>query len=245
MSGHGDSTKGGAGGAGRQPGDRRAWPRGWRPGSPFRRDKGETVHSLADCGNQVLLLVGMETGEAPAVAGASAGAQQNLFLVVPGRGDAVHHRRHVFAVRRPASWPTRNPLENWQWAVGVLLSSRSRWRRTPPMPAYGKPQRAADRSLWRWFRENTQRQVDRGGRREHRRLLGLTVALALHRAQHRHRQPAVGCGRHPGDRRAAGGGGGVRGDRGQGDAGGAGIDPRRQEMRRFLQARPRSPRSTA
>ena len=61
----------------------------------------ETVHSLADCGNQLLLLLGMKQAQARRLAGLSARLRQgDLFLVVPGRADAVHRRRHVLALRR-------------------------------------------------------------------------------------------------------------------------------------------------
>ena len=63
----------------------------------------EAVHSLADCGNQILLLFGIRQAKKPPSAGLSARLWQGrLFLVVSRRLDAVQRRRHVLAVRRPA-----------------------------------------------------------------------------------------------------------------------------------------------
>ena len=59
----------------------------------------EALHSFADCGNQVLLLVGMQQAQEAADAGPPDGLRTcRLFLVDDGRRAPFQHRRAVFGL---------------------------------------------------------------------------------------------------------------------------------------------------
>src|SRR3546814_6196203 len=66
----------------------------------FQRDAGRNRALGGRLRQPAVAAAGDEAGQAAAVAGLPAGLRLgNLFLVVPGGGDAVHRRRHVLAVR--------------------------------------------------------------------------------------------------------------------------------------------------
>ena len=84
----------------------------------------ETVHSLADCGNQVLLLVGMKQAKRPPSPDHPLGRGKEVYfwsflvavmLFTIGGMYSLYEGLHKLA--HP------EPLEKWQWAVGVLLFS--------------------------------------------------------------------------------------------------------------------------
>jgi cation diffusion facilitator family transporter len=139
----------------------------------------ETVHSLADCGNQLLLLLGMKQAKRP--------ASPNYPL---GYGKAIYFWSFLVAVMlftvggvfsivegiHKLSHPEK--LTQWWWAVGVLAFS---------IVAEGVSTRAAlqeatlerrGRSLWRWFRESRQAELIVIVGENIAALLGLVVALA-------------------------------------------------------------------
>ncbi len=139
----------------------------------------ETVHSLADCGNQLLLLFGMKQAKRP--------ASPNYPL---GYGKAIYFWSFLVAVMlftvggvfsivegiHKLSHPEK--LTQWWWAVGVLAFS---------IVAEGVSTRAAlqeatverrGRSLWRWFRESRRAELIVIMGENIAALLGLVVALA-------------------------------------------------------------------
>ena len=140
----------------------------------------ETVHSLADCGNQVLLLVGMKQAKRPPSPEHPLGRGKEVYfwsflvavmLFTIGGMYSLYEGLHKLA--HP------EPLENWQWAVGVLLLSIA-------MEAYSThaclQEAAAERqgrSLWRWFRESRSAELIVVVGENIAALLGLTVALAF------------------------------------------------------------------
>ncbi|QDA56436.1 cation diffusion facilitator family transporter [Thermomonas aquatica] len=140
----------------------------------------ETVHSLADCGNQVLLLVGMKQAKRPPSPEHPLGRGKEVYfwsflvavmLFTIGGMYSLYEGLHKLA--HP------EPLENWQWAVGVLLFSIA-------MEAYSThaclQEAAAERqgrSLWRWFRESRSAELIVVVGENIAALLGLTVALAF------------------------------------------------------------------
>jgi cation diffusion facilitator family transporter len=139
----------------------------------------ETVHSMADCGNQLLLLLGMRQarrapspehplGQGKAIYFWSFLVALMLFTV--GGLYSLYEGWHKLA--HP------EPLRQWWWAVGVLLFA---------ILAEGISMRAClqevarargDRSLWRWFHESRQAELVVIFGEDSAALLGLVFALA-------------------------------------------------------------------
>ncbi len=139
----------------------------------------ETVHSLADCGNQLLLLLGMRQARKP--------ASPEYPL---GHGKAVYFWSFLVAVMlfsvggmfslyegiHKLQDPT--PLKQWWWAAGVLVFG---------IVAEGISMRAClqevakvrgDRSLWQWFRGSRQSELVVIFGEDLAALFGLCFALA-------------------------------------------------------------------
>ena len=179
----------------------------------------KTVHSLADCGNQVLLLLGHEAGQAPPSPDYPLGYGKAIyfwsFLVAR---DAVHRRRHVLAVRGLAQ--AAAPRADAAVVVGGRRADVRHRRRGVSMRACLRrsTRRAASAACGSWFRESRQAELVVIFGEDLAALLGLVFALIAVVAGRGHRQPGLGRDRHARDRRAADRGRGVRRDRGQGDA---------------------------
>ena len=139
----------------------------------------ETVHSLADCGNQLLLLLGMRQARKP--------PSPEYPL---GHGKAVYFWSFLVAVMlfsvggmfslyegiHKLQDPT--PLKQWWWAAGVLVFG---------IVAEGISMRAClqevakvrgDRSLWQWFRGSRQSELVVIFGEDLAALFGLCFALA-------------------------------------------------------------------
>ena len=139
----------------------------------------ETVHSLADCGNQLLLLLGMRQARKP--------ASPEYPL---GHGKAVYFWSFLVAVMlfsvggmfslyegiHKLQEPT--PLKQWWWAAGVLVFG---------IVAEGISMRAClqevakvrgDRNLWQWFRGSRQSELVVIFGEDLAALFGLCFALA-------------------------------------------------------------------
>jgi cation diffusion facilitator family transporter len=139
----------------------------------------ETVHSMADCGNQLLLLLGMRQarrspspehplGQGKAIYFWSFLVALILFTV--GGLYSLYEGWHKLA--HP------EPLRQWWWAVGVLLFA---------IVAEGVSMRAClqevarargDRSLWQWFHGSRQAELVVIFGEDLAALLGLALALA-------------------------------------------------------------------
>ena len=139
----------------------------------------ETVHSLADCGNQVLLLVGMKQAKAPPSPEHPLGHGKEVYfwsflvavmLFTIGGMYSVYEGLHKLA--HP------EPLQRWGWAVGVLVFSIAMegWSTVACL------REAADeregRGLWCWFRESRSAELIVVFGENVAALLGLGVALA-------------------------------------------------------------------
>jgi cation diffusion facilitator family transporter len=138
----------------------------------------EAVHSLADCGNQGLLLLGLRSAKKPATADHPLGHGKAIYfwsflvaLMLFSLGGAFSIWEGIHKLRHPA------PL-NWPWvAVGVLLfgivaESFSMWG---CLTEVGKAR--GGRSLWRWFRESRQSELIVIFGEDLAALLGLVFAL--------------------------------------------------------------------
>ena len=138
----------------------------------------ETVHSLADCGNQGLLLLGMRQakrasspeyplGHGKAIYFWSFLVAVMLFTV----GGMFSLYEGIHKLQHP------EPLKQWYWAAGVLVFG---------IVAEGISMRAClqevnesrgDRGLWLWFRESRQSELVVIFGEDLAALLGLFVAL--------------------------------------------------------------------
>jgi cation diffusion facilitator family transporter len=138
----------------------------------------ETVHSLADCGNQLLLLLGMKQARLPASPEYPLGQGRAIYfwsflvaimLFTVGGMFSVYEGLHK--LQHP------EPLKQWWWAVGVLAFS---------LVAEGVSTRAAlqeaaaerrGRSLFQWFRASRQADLVVIVGENIAAMLGLGVAL--------------------------------------------------------------------
>ena len=120
----------------------------------------ETVHSLADCGNQLLLMLGMKQARRAPSADYPLGYGKAIYfwsflvaLMLFSVGGMYSIYEGVHKLQHP------EPLRQWWWAVGVLVFG---------IVAEGMSMRAClqevkkargDRSLWQWFRESRQAEL--------------------------------------------------------------------------------------
>ncbi len=138
----------------------------------------ETVHSLADCGNQLLLLLGMKQAKRP--------ASPNYPL---GYGKAIYFWSFLVAVMlftvggvfsivegiHKLSHPEK--LTQWWWAVGVLAFSIVAEAVSTRAALQEAALERRGRSMWRWFRESRQAELIVIVGENIAALLGLVVAL--------------------------------------------------------------------
>jgi len=139
----------------------------------------ETVHSLADCGNQLLLLLGLRQSRRPASPEHPLGQGKAVYfwsflvaLMLFSVGGMFSLYEGIHKLQHPT------PLEQWWWAAGVLVFG---------IVAEGISMRAClhevakirgDRSLWRWFRGSRQSELVVIFGEDLAALLGLCLALA-------------------------------------------------------------------
>jgi cation diffusion facilitator family transporter len=120
----------------------------------------ETVHSLADCGNQLLLLLGLKQAQKPPSPEYPLGHGKATYfwsflvaVILFSVGGMFSLYEGVHKLQQP------EPIRQWWWAVGVLVFG---------IVAEGISMRAClqevnksrgERSLWRWFRESRQSEL--------------------------------------------------------------------------------------
>lgn len=138
----------------------------------------ETVHSLADSGNQLLLLLGLKQAKRPATRDYPLGYGREIYfwsfvvaVMLFTVGGMFSLYEGVHKLQHP------EPLRQWWWAVAVLAFA---------IVAEGISMRAClqevnkirgDRSLWRWFRESRQAELVVIFGEDLAALLGLVFAL--------------------------------------------------------------------
>lgn len=139
----------------------------------------ETVHSIADCANQGLLLLGLKQSRRAASPEYPLGYGKAIYfwsflvavmLFTVGGMFSLYEGVHKFQ--------DPHPLEQWWWAVGVLVFA---------IVAEGISMRAClhevdkargDRNLWQWFRESRQSELVVIFGEDLAALTGLCFALA-------------------------------------------------------------------
>jgi len=138
----------------------------------------EAVHSLADCGNQGLLLIGMKSAKKPPSPEYPLGHGKAIYfwsflvaLLLFSVGGAFSLYEGVHKVQHP------EPL-SWPWiavgvlAFGIVAESVSMWGCLREVNKV-----RGSRSLWRWFRESRQSELIVIFGEDLAALLGLVVAL--------------------------------------------------------------------
>ena len=138
----------------------------------------EAVHSLADCGNQGLLLIGMKSAKKPPSPEYPLGHGKAIYfwsflvaLLLFSVGGAFSLYEGVHKVQHP------EPL-SWPWiavgvlAFGIVAESVSMWGCLTEVNKV-----RGSRSLWRWFRESRQSELIVIFGEDLAALLGLVVAL--------------------------------------------------------------------
>ncbi len=139
----------------------------------------ETVHSLADCANQLLLLLGMRQSRRPPTPDYPLGFGKAIYFwsfLVAMMLFSVGGMYSLYEGWHKLHAP--EPLRQWWWAVGVLVFG---------IVAEGFSMRAClhevdkardGRSLWQWFRESRQAELVVIFGEDLAALLGLVFALA-------------------------------------------------------------------
>ncbi|HVK53130.1 MAG TPA: cation diffusion facilitator family transporter [Pseudoxanthomonas sp.] len=138
----------------------------------------ETVHSLADCGNQLLLLLGLRQARRPASAEHPLGYGRAIYfwsflvaVMLFTIGGMFSLYEGVHKLQHP------EPLKQWWWAAGVLVFA---------IIAEGVSMRACleevnksrgSRGIWQWFRESRQAELVVIFGEDLAALLGLVFAL--------------------------------------------------------------------
>jgi cation diffusion facilitator family transporter len=138
----------------------------------------ETVHSLADCGNQLLLLFGMRQARRPASPDYPLGYGKAIYfwsflvaVMLFTVGGMFSLYEGVHKLQHP------EPMQRWWWAAGVLVFG---------IVAEGISMRAClqevaklreGRSLWQWFRQSRQSERVVIFGEDFAALLGLCFAL--------------------------------------------------------------------
>ena len=139
----------------------------------------ETVHSLADCGNQLLLLFGMRQARKPASPDYPLGYGKAIYfwsflvaVMLFTVGGMFSLYEGVHKLQHP------EPMQRWWWAAGVLVFG---------IVAEGISMRAClqevakqrdGRTLWQWFRHSRQSELIVIFGEDFAALLGLCFALA-------------------------------------------------------------------
>jgi cation diffusion facilitator family transporter len=120
----------------------------------------ETVHSLADCGNQLLLLLGMRQARRPASPDYPLGYGKAIYfwsflvaLMLFSVGGMFSLYEGIHKLHNPEH------LEQWWWAVGVLVFGIIAESVSMRACMQEVNKARGDRSLWRWFRESRQAEL--------------------------------------------------------------------------------------
>jgi cation diffusion facilitator family transporter len=138
----------------------------------------EAVHSLADCGNQLLLLLGLKQAKTPPSPDYPLGRGKEIYfwsflvallLFSVGGAFSIYEGLHKLQEPEPVRWP-------WL-AIGVLAFSIG----AESFSMYGCMREVnkvrGARSLWRWFRESRQSELIVIFGEDLAALLGLIFAL--------------------------------------------------------------------
>jgi cation diffusion facilitator family transporter len=138
----------------------------------------ETVHSLADCGNQLLLLLGLRQARTPPSPDYPLGYGKAIYfwsflvaVILFSVGGMFSVYEGVHKLQHP------EPLKHWWWAVGVLVISIAAEAVSMRACLVEVNKARGSRSLTRWFRESRQAELIVIFGEDLAALLGLIFAL--------------------------------------------------------------------
>lgn len=139
----------------------------------------ETVHSLADCGNQLLLLLGLRQSDRPASPEHPLGYGRAIYfwsflvaVMLFSIGGMFSVYEGVHKLQHP------EPLKQWWWAAGVLVFAIIAESVSMRACMQEVNKSRGSRSIWRWFRESRQAELVVIFGEDLAALLGLVFALA-------------------------------------------------------------------
>lgn len=120
----------------------------------------ETVHSLADCGNQLLLMLGMKQARRAPTADYPLGYGKAIYfwsflvaLMLFSVGGMYSLYEGLHKLQHP------EPLKQWWWAVGVLTFGIVAEAMSMRACLQEVKKARGERSLWQWFRESRQAEL--------------------------------------------------------------------------------------
>ena len=138
----------------------------------------ETVHSLADCGNQLLLLLGMRQAKAPPSPEYPLGYGKAIYfwsflvaVMLFTVGGMFSLYEGIHKLQHP------EPLRQWWWAAGVLVFGIIAESVSMRACLQEVNKARGERSLWQWFRESRQAELVVIFGEDLAALLGLVFAL--------------------------------------------------------------------
>ena len=139
----------------------------------------ETVHSLADCGNQLLLLLGMKQAKRPASPDYPLGYGKAIYfwsflvaVMLFTVGGMFSLYEGIHKLQHP------EPLRQWWWAVGVLVFGIVAEAMSMRACLQEVNKARGERSLWQWFRGSRQAELVVIFGEDLAALFGLVFALA-------------------------------------------------------------------
>ncbi|HEY5849185.1 MAG TPA: cation diffusion facilitator family transporter [Lysobacter sp.] len=120
----------------------------------------ETVHSLADCGNQLLLLLGLRQARQPPSPDYPLGYGKAIYfwsflvaVMLFTVGGMFSLYEGIHKLQHP------EPIKHWYWAAGVLTFGIIAEAVSMRACLVEVNKARADRSLWQWFRESRQAEL--------------------------------------------------------------------------------------
>ncbi|MEJ7746707.1 MAG: cation diffusion facilitator family transporter [Luteimonas sp.] len=139
----------------------------------------ETVHSLADCGNQLLLLLGIRQSRKPPTAENPLGYGKAIYfwsflvaVMLFTVGGMFSLYEGIHKLQSP------EPLKQWWWAAGVLVFGIAAESVSMRACLQEVNKVRGDRSLWQWFRQSRQAELVVIFGEDLAALFGLVFALA-------------------------------------------------------------------
>ncbi|RPE81175.1 cation diffusion facilitator family transporter [Vulcaniibacterium tengchongense] len=138
----------------------------------------ETVHSLADCGNQLLLLLGIRQAKQPPSPDYPLGYGKAIYfwsflvaVMLFTVGGMFSLYEGIHKLQHP------EPLKQWYWAAGVLVFGIVAEAVSMRACLQEVNKARGGRSLWQWFRESRQAELVVIFGEDLAALLGLVFAL--------------------------------------------------------------------